>query len=149
MNSKEQRRRHKKNIVLPENTALKRSLPLLSNWKRFKRYNDLQNHNVSEEVSVAEVIGLFSALANRPVMPSLVICGRVVMSGSMLPITAELEDIFVAASNAGAKKIMLPFDCKRKYESIAKDLKKEIEVIFYKTPLDAAKKALSVDGFFS
>ena len=44
---------------------------------------------------------------------------------------------------------MLPFDCKRKYESIAKDLKKEIEVIFYKTPLDAAKKALSVDGFFS
>ena len=112
-------------------------------------YNDLQNRNVSEEVSVAEVIGLFSALANRPVMPSLVICGRVVMSGSMLPITAELEDIFVAASNAGAKKIMLPFDCKRKYESIAKDLKKEIEVIFYKTPLDAAKKALSVDGFFS
>lgn len=110
-------------------------------------YNDLQNRNVSEEVSVAEVIGLFSALANRSVIPSLVICGRVVMSGSMLPITADLEDIFVAASNAGAKKIMLPIDCKRKYELIAKDLKKEIDVIFYKTPLDAARKALSVDDF--
>ena len=110
-------------------------------------YNDLQNRNVSEEVSVAEVIGLFSALANRSVIPSLVICGRVVMSGSMLPRTADLEDIFVAASNAGAKKIMLPIDCKRKYELIAKDLKKEIDVIFYKTPLDAARKALSVDDF--
>ena len=67
-------------------------------------YNDLQNRNVSEEISVSEVIGLFSALANRPVIPSLVICWRVVMLGRMLPITADLEDFFVAASNAGAKK---------------------------------------------
>lgn len=47
-------------------------------------------------------VGLFSALANRSVMPSLVICGRVVMSGSMMPVTTELDEIIVAASNAGA-----------------------------------------------
>lgn len=108
-------------------------------------FNDLQNRGVSDEISVAEVVGLFSGLAKRPVMPSLVICGRVVMSGSMMPITTELDEIFVTAANAGAKKIMLPAESKEKYELLKADLKEEIEVIFYTSPLDAAKKALGVD----
>lgn len=108
-------------------------------------FNDLQNRGVSDEISVAEVVGLFSALANRAVLPSLVICGRVVMSGSMMPITTELDEIFVAASNAGAKRIMLPSESKENYEKLRADLKEEISVIFYSTPLDAAKKALGVD----
>lgn len=108
-------------------------------------FNDLQNRGVSDGISVAEVVGLFSGLANRPVMPSLVICGRVVMSGSMMPITTELDEIFVTVANAGAKKIMLPAESKEKYELLKADLKEEIEVIFYTSPLDAAKKALRVD----
>lgn len=108
-------------------------------------FNDLQSRGVSDEISVAEVVGLFSGLANRAVLPALVICGRVVMSGSMMPITTELEEIFVAASNAGAKKIMLPAESKDKYEKLRADLKEEIAVIFYSTPVDAAKKALGVD----
>ena len=105
-------------------------------------FNDLQNKGVSDEVSVAEVVGLFSALANKPTIPSLVICGRVVMSGSMMPVTTELEDIFVAVMNAGAKKLMLPIDSKAAYEKLKKDLTKRVEVIFYSTPLDAARQAL-------
>ncbi len=108
-------------------------------------FNDLQNRGVCDEISVAEVVGLFSALANRAVLPSLVICGRVVMSGSMMPVITELDEMFVAAFNAGAKKILLPADSKDKYEAFGKNLKKEIEVIFYSTPLDAAKKALGVE----
>lgn len=108
-------------------------------------FNDLQNRGVSDEISVAEVVGLFSGLANRAVLPSLVICGRVVMSGSMMPITTELDEIFVAAANAGAKRIMLPAESRDKYNKLKSDLKDEISVIFYSTPLDAAKKALGVD----
>lgn len=108
-------------------------------------FNDLQNRGVSDEISVAEVVGLFSGLANRAVLPSLVICGRVVMSGSMMPITTELDEIFVAAANAGAKRIMLPAESKDKYNKLKSDLKDEISVIFYSTPFDAAKKALGVD----
>lgn len=108
-------------------------------------FNDLQNRGVSDEISVAEVVGLFSGLANRAVLPSLVICGKVVMSGNMMPITTELDEIFVAAANAGAKKIMLPAESKDKYNKLRSDLKDEISVIFYSTPLDAAKKALGVD----
>lgn len=108
-------------------------------------FNDLQNRNVSDELSVAEVVGLFSALANRAVLPSLVICGKVVMSGSMMPIMTELDEIFVVASNAGAKKILLPIESKDKYELLREDLKNEITAIFYATPLEAVKKALGVD----
>ena len=108
-------------------------------------FNDLQNRGVCDEISVAEVVGLFSGLANRAVLPGLVICGRVVMSGSMMPITTELDEIFVAAANAGAKRIMLPAESKDKYDALKSDIKNEIQVIFYSTPLDAAKKALGVD----
>ncbi len=108
-------------------------------------FNDLQKRNVSDDISVAEVVGLFSALANRPTMPSLVICGRVVMSGSMMPIAVDLNDIFVAASNAGAKVILLPNESKEKYEGLADVLKKDIKVLFYSNPLDAARKALEME----
>lgn len=108
-------------------------------------FNDLQNRGVSDEISVAEVVGLFSGLANRAVIPALVICGRVVMSGSMMPVTTELEEIFVASANAGAKKIMLPVESKENYDKLRPDLKNELSVIFYQTPLDAAKKALGVE----
>lgn len=108
-------------------------------------FNDLQSRGVSDEISVAEVVGLFSGLTNRAVLPALVICGRVVMSGSMMPITTELDEIFVAAANAGAKRIMLPAESMEKYSRLRSDLKEEITAIFYSTPLDAVKKALGVD----
>lgn len=108
-------------------------------------FNDLQSRGVSDEVSVAEVVGLFSGLANRPVLPALVICGRVVMSGSMMPITTQLDEIFVAAANAGAKRILLPAESKDEYDKLKSAVKDEISVIFYNTPLDAARKALGVD----
>ena len=105
-------------------------------------FNDLQNKGVSDELSVAEVVGLFSAVSNKPTIPSLVICGRVVMSGSMMPVTTELEDIFVAVTNSGAKHLMLPAESRPAYDKLKKDLKNKVEVIFYSTPLDAANKAL-------
>lgn len=108
-------------------------------------FNDMQSRGVCAEVSVAEVVGLCSALANRSVMPSLIICGRVVMSGTMLDITTDMEEIIVTASNAGARHIMLPEDSRAKFDAVRTDLKSEIDVIFYTTPLDAAKKALGID----
>ena len=107
-------------------------------------YNDLQNRNVSDEVSVAEVVGLYSALSNRPVLPSLVICGRVVMSGETMPVITMLDEIFVASANAGAKKILLPESSRSNYMLLSDKLKKEIAVDFYNTPLEATKLALGV-----
>lgn len=107
-------------------------------------YNDLQSKDVSDEVSVAEVVGLCSALAGIPVIPSMPIVGRVVMSGSMMPLITSLHDIVVTAVNAGAKKIMLPDECKEKFEALSSEVKKDIVAIFYSTPIDAARKALRI-----
>ena len=40
---------------------------------------------------------------------------------------------------------MLPAESKEKYDELRSELKEEMDVIFYSTPLDAAKKALGVD----
>ena len=107
-------------------------------------FNDLQNRGVSEEVSVAEVVALFSALIGKPVMNSLIICGRVVMSGTMMPLTTELDEILVASINAGAKTILLPSDSEDKYQTLSRDIKGGITPIFYSTPVEAAKLALNI-----
>lgn len=107
-------------------------------------FNDLQSKGVCDEVSVAEVVGLCSGLANRPVNPSTAIVGRVVMSGSMMPVSSSLSDIMVVASNAGAKTILLPKECEEKYAKLSSDVVGGIKAIFYSTPIDAAKKALGI-----
>lgn len=112
-------------------------------------FNDLQNRGVSEEVSVAEVVALFSALIGKPVMNSLVICGRVVMSGTMMPLTTELDEILVASINAGAKTILLPSDSESKYQGLSNDIKSGIIPLFYSTPMEAAKLALSITSDMS
>ena len=118
--------------------------------KRYENYdyslyfNDLQNRGVSDEVSVAEVVALFSALMGKPVMSSLIICGRVVMSGTMMPLTTELDEILVASINAGAKTILLPSDSEKKYQALSADIKTGITPLFYSTPIEAAKLALDV-----
>ncbi len=62
-----------------------------------------------------------------------------------MPVINELDEIFVTASNAGAKKILMPEESRTKCEALKSDLKNEISIIYYSTPLDAAKKALGVD----
>lgn len=105
-------------------------------------YNDLQSRGVSSDISVAEVVGLFSALSNKPVLPASIISGKVVISGSMMSLNTDLYELFVAASNAGAKRIFLPEDCREKYEELHAEIKRSIDVVFYSTPIEAVKKAL-------
>lgn len=108
-------------------------------------FNDLQKRGPSDEVSVAEVVGLFSGLLDRPVSPSTIICGRVVMSGNVMPVTTEMEELIVTAANAGAKRILLPIECMADYSQLKRNLQEEVTAIFYTTPMDAVKKALGDD----
>ena len=62
-----------------------------------------------------------------------------------MPVITMLDEIIVAAVNAGAKKILLPKSSINNYELLSAKLKGEISVSFYSTPLEAAKIALGVD----
>ena len=67
------------------------------------------------------------------------------MSGETMPVITMLDEIFVSAANACAKKILLPESSRNNYMLLSDKLKKEIAVGFYNTPLEAAKLALGVD----
>lgn len=62
-----------------------------------------------------------------------------------MPVITGLDEIFVAAANAGAKKILLPENSRNNYDLLSDDLKRETKAVFYSTPLEAAKIALGVD----
>lgn len=108
-------------------------------------FNDLQSRGVSDEVSVAEVVGLCSALAGRSVLPKMAIVGKVVISGSMLSLSLGLDEIVTAALGAGVRRLLLPNEAKEAYDKIPESLKGNITPIFYSTAIDAVKKAFGID----
>lgn len=108
-------------------------------------FNDLQSKGMTDEISVAEVVGLFSAITNRSVLPGLVICGKVVMSGSMLPVSTNLEDIFIQCKNAGAKRLFIPSESEKEVLLLKPIITDGIKITYYNNPLDATRKALRLD----
>ena len=68
----------------------------------------------------------------------MVIVGKVVVSGTLMPQTTSVNDIVVAAVNAGAKRIMLPDDCKTNFDKLPEETKKGLNNI----PLKSFKKNL-------
>lgn len=108
-------------------------------------YRDLQNKGLSEEVSLAEFIGLCSAACGRPVQAGLAIPGVLRISGSMDPIS-NLEDVIRVAKNAGAKHILLPYSCIGDLQSVPQELIGSVSPEFYMDgdAVGAAKKALDL-----
>lgn len=108
-------------------------------------FNDLQGKGASDEVSLAEFVGLCSAAANRPASAALVIPGVLRMSGTMGELR-DLEDIMRVARNAGARRILLPMSAIRDLQGIAPELISAISPDFYPDgdAVAAAKKALEL-----
>ena len=107
-------------------------------------FNDLQFRGVSDDVSVAEVVGLCGALMDRPCKPSTVIAGRVVMSGNVMSLSSSVEEALSSAINAGAKNILLPYSSYNDYVKATTIDSSLINVLFYNTPIEAVKIALEL-----
>lgn len=107
--------------------------------------NDLQGKGPSDEVSLAEFVGLCSAACNRAVEASLVIPGVIRLSRSMDEITG-LQDIFRVAKGAGAKKILLPLSCLQDLQSVPAEFVGSVSPEFYPDgdAVAAARKALGL-----
>lgn len=108
-------------------------------------FSDLQAKGVSDEVSLAEFVGLCSAACNRAVSAATVIPGIVRLSGSMDEIKG-LEDILRVAKNAGAKRILLPFSAIYEMPKIPMELASSVSADYYEDgdPVAAARKALGI-----
>lgn len=106
-------------------------------------YNDIQSKSPSTEVSIAEWVGLCSALIDKPVMESTVIIGEIKLSGSMGEVR-NLENIVRVAKNAGARRMVLPMQSMQELLSVSSELLSAIQPIFYTDPIDAARKAMDI-----
>lgn len=108
-------------------------------------FNDLQAKGPSDEVSLAEFVGLCSAACNRPVAAGLAIPGVLRLSGSMDEVKG-LEDILRVAKNAGAKRILLPFGAIKDLQAIPMELVSSVSPDFYSDgdAVSAARKALGI-----
>lgn len=108
-------------------------------------YNDLQGRGPSDEVSLAEFVGLCSAACNRPVVASLAIPGAIRLSGTMDEVQ-DLEAIFRVAKAAGAKKVLLPLGCIQGLQTVPAELMGSVSPDFYPDgdAVAAARKALGL-----
>jgi ATP-dependent Lon protease len=107
--------------------------------------NDLQSKGPSDEVSLAEFVGLCSAACNLPVEASLAIPGVIRLSGSMDEIT-DLESVFRVAKAAGARKVLLPLSCIEGLQIVPPELMGSVSPDFYPDgdAVAAAQKALGL-----
>lgn len=106
-------------------------------------YADLQSKGLSTEVSVAELVGLCSAVANRPVMEATAVIGEIKLSGTMGEIK-NLENIVRVAKNAGAKQLLLPIQSMQELMHVPGELLTAVQPIFYSDPIEAVKKAIEL-----
>lgn len=106
-------------------------------------YADPQSKGLSTEVSVAELVGLCSAVANRPVMEATAVIGEINLSGTMGEIK-NLENIVRVAKNAGAKQLLLPIQSMQELMHVPGELLTAVQPIFYSDPIEAVKKAIEL-----
>lgn len=106
-------------------------------------YADPQSKGLSTEVSVAELVGLCSAVANRPVMEATAVIGEIKLSGTMGEIK-NLENIIRVAKNAGAKQLLLPIQSMQELMHVPGELLTAVQPIFYSDPIEAVKKAIEL-----
>ena len=106
-------------------------------------YADPQSKGLSTEVSVAELVGLCSAVANRPVMEATAVIGEIKLSGTMGEIKS-LENIVRVAKNAGAKQLLLPIQSMQELMHVPGELLTAVQPIFYSDPIEAVKKAIEL-----
>lgn len=106
-------------------------------------YADPQSKGLSTEVSVAELVGLCSAVANRPVMETTAVIGEIKLSGTMGEIK-NLENIVRVAKNAGAKQLLLPIQSMQELMHVPGELLTAVQPIFYSDPIEAVKKAIEL-----
>lgn len=106
-------------------------------------YADPQSKGLSTEVSVAELVGLCSAVANRPVMEATAVIGEIKLSGTMGEIK-NLENIVRVAKNAGAKQLLLPIQSMQELMRVPGELLTAVQPIFYSDPIEAVKKAIEL-----
>ncbi len=105
--------------------------------------SDLQGIGLTNELAVAELIGLCSGALDRSVQESLVVLGNMTVGGTIAKIEG-FANVLQVSVDAGAKKVLIPASSVVDFQTVPADLLIKIQPIFYSDPIDAVYKALGV-----
>ncbi|MBU5465807.1 protease Lon-related BREX system protein BrxL [Virgibacillus sp. MSJ-26] len=105
--------------------------------------SDLQGIGLTEDLGVAQLIGLFSAAMERPVQESTVIIGNMTVGGTISKVN-NFADLLQICVDAGAKKVLIPAAQVADLYTVPNELIVKVQPIFYSDPIDAVFKGLGV-----
>lgn len=105
--------------------------------------SDLQGIGLTEELGIAQLIGLFSAAMDKPILDSLVVIGNMTVGGTIAKVE-EFANVLQVCVDAGAKKVLIPAASAADLQTVPSDLLVKVQPIFYAEPIDAVFKALGV-----
>ncbi|MBP3200724.1 MAG: protease Lon-related BREX system protein BrxL [Lachnospiraceae bacterium] len=105
---------------------------------------DLQGVGTSKEISLAELISLFSSGLKKSILSSVVVLGSITIAGTINKIN-DLADVLQVCLDSGAKKVLLPASAASDLGTIPSELASKFSLLFYSTPEDAVFKALGTE----
>lgn len=105
--------------------------------------SDLQGIGLTNELAIAELVGLCSAALERPVQESMVVLGNMTVGGTIAKVE-EFANVLQVCVDAGANRVLIPASSVVDLQTVPPDLLIKIQPIFYADPTDAVFKALGV-----
>ncbi|ALS23763.1 protease Lon-related BREX system protein BrxL [Paenibacillus naphthalenovorans] len=105
--------------------------------------SDLQGVGLTEELAIAELIGLCSGALEKPVQESMVVLGNMTVGGTIAKVE-EFANVLQVCVDAGAKRVLIPASSVMDFQTVPPDLLIKVQPVFYSDPTDAVFKALGV-----
>ncbi|MEC5222612.1 protease Lon-related BREX system protein BrxL [Bacillus atrophaeus] len=105
--------------------------------------SDLQGIGLTDELAIAELIGLCSGALGKPTQESLVVIGNMTVGGTISKVEGFANTLQVCV-DAGAKKVLIPAASVMDLQTVPPDLLVKLQPVFYSDPIDAVFKALGV-----
>ncbi|OFD82707.1 protease Lon-related BREX system protein BrxL [Bacillus mycoides] len=105
--------------------------------------SDLQGIGLTDELAIAELIGLCSGALDKPVQESTVVIGNMTVGGTIAKVE-EFANILQVCVDAGAKKVLIPASSVMDLQTVPPDLLVKVQPVFYSDSTDAVFKALGV-----
>ena len=105
----------------------------------------VESHNTgpSTTLTLAAYVAMVSGLIGKPLQPQMVVLGSMSLGGNIVPVESLAESLQVA-SDAGAKRILLPMASVTDIPTIPGELFAKFQTSFYSDPRDAVFKAVGV-----
>ena len=105
--------------------------------------SDLQGIGLTEELAIAELIGLCSGALEKPLQESMVVIGNMTVGGTISKVE-EFANMLQVCVDAGAKRILIPASSVVDFQTVPPDLLVKVQPVFYSDPIDAVFKGLGV-----